>query len=356
MQGVLSLAQIRLAARQESDMERSQSVSDSELNFYVNQSCFELWDLLTKRYGDDYKISPNIYAINTDGQSEFYNLPPDFYKLAGVDLALTPLGLPGQRITIFPFNFSERNDFVIPNMPIAPVVSFGAGVRYRLHENRIWLLPIIQSGILCRLHYHPRFLELADFATINMNGTAVGDTITINGATYTAGTDFNVEGSDFATAQNLAALLNINAATLKILNANAYLNPPGYGGNVVIQIQIFNSSITCSTTGGNMVFGILLPIAPVASQLVLQPRTVVSDTFDAISGWLEYVILDAGIKMLQKEESDASVLLARKQIIQAHIQTMSTNRDSGQPKRVSRTRNSGWGWPRQASGFPGWGY
>ena len=54
-----------------------------------------------------------------------------------------------------------------------------------------------------------------------------------------------------------------------------------------------------------------------------------SDTFDGINGWEEFVIIDAAIKMLQKEESDVSVLLAQKNEIMKRINTMAENRDEG---------------------------
>lgn len=60
-----------------------------------------------------------------------------------------------------------------------------------------------------------------------------------------------------------------------------------------------------------------------------------SDTFDGINGWEEYVIVDAAIKMLQKEESDVSVFLAQKQALLQRINTMAENRDAGHSFRVN---------------------
>jgi len=59
------------------------------------------------------------------------------------------------------------------------------------------------------------------------------------------------------------------------------------------------------------------------------------DVFDDINQFSEYVITDAAIKMLQKEESDVSVLFAQKQALTARIQAMANNRDAEKPDSIS---------------------
>lgn len=74
----------------------------------------------------------------------------------------------------------------------------------------------------------------------------------------------------------------------------------------------------------------------------------------AISGWIEYVIVDAAIKALQKEESDVSVLVLQKQALIERIQTSSMNRDAGQPDTISDVRpGSRWGGGDSGYGFNG---
>jgi hypothetical protein len=63
-----------------------------------------------------------------------------------------------------------------------------------------------------------------------------------------------------------------------------------------------------------------------------------------ISGWLEYVITDAAIKALQKEESDITVLGQQKMMLIKRIEESAMNRDAGAPDRISDTRANGqWG-------------
>lgn len=68
---------------------------------------------------------------------------------------------------------------------------------------------------------------------------------------------------------------------------------------------------------------------PTCPELVLD-----ADTFDGINGWEEYVVVDAAIKMLQKEESDVSVLMAQKQALIKRINDMAENRDMGHSFKV----------------------
>jgi hypothetical protein len=69
---------------------------------------------------------------------------------------------------------------------------------------------------------------------------------------------------------------------------------------------------------------------PLATELVDD-----SDTFDGINGYEEYVIVDAAIKMLLKEESDASALYQMKADLSARITQAAANRNAGEPQSVS---------------------
>lgn len=60
-----------------------------------------------------------------------------------------------------------------------------------------------------------------------------------------------------------------------------------------------------------------------------------SDTFDGVNAWEEYVVLDAAIKCLLKEESDVSALMRLKQAQLERILAAAPNRDAGEPQRVT---------------------
>lgn len=69
---------------------------------------------------------------------------------------------------------------------------------------------------------------------------------------------------------------------------------------------------------------------PVAVKLVAD-----SDEFDDVNQYSEYVVVDAAIKMLQKEESDVQVLFAQKEALRQRIIAMAANRDANEPASVS---------------------
>lgn len=58
-------------------------------------------------------------------------------------------------------------------------------------------------------------------------------------------------------------------------------------------------------------------------------------TVDILNGWEEFIIVDAAMKAMAKEESDVSVLMARKQGLQARLAGEAANRDSGSPTRIN---------------------
>lgn len=65
-----------------------------------------------------------------------------------------------------------------------------------------------------------------------------------------------------------------------------------------------------------------------------------ADLFKAYMGYEEYVILDAAIKCLNKEESDASDLLAQKVLIKDRIESTAANRDAGFSQKISDTTSN----------------
>ena len=60
-----------------------------------------------------------------------------------------------------------------------------------------------------------------------------------------------------------------------------------------------------------------------------------TDTFKDINDYVEYVVVDVAIKMLLKEESDASALQGAKMALKERIEKMAPNRDAEQPESIS---------------------
>lgn len=210
----ITLAELRTQARQRSDMESSDFVSDSELTAYINASIAELQDILIQAYGSDYYVS--TYLFNTASGVESYALPSDFYKVVGVDGKVNS----NTYHNIKRFNFNERNRY---NEPVFWSVIGAPSVRYR------------------------------------------------------------------------------------IVGSNIRLSPPPDG---VTEIRLWYN--------------------PLAAKLVAD-----GDTLNDLNQFSEYIIVDAAIKMLQKEESDVTVLFAQKQALIKRITEVANNRDANEPESVS---------------------
>lgn len=60
-----------------------------------------------------------------------------------------------------------------------------------------------------------------------------------------------------------------------------------------------------------------------------------AETVDGVNGFEEYIVVDSAIKMMQKEESDVSVLLGQKAQLLRRIEEMAANRDVGSPDRIT---------------------
>lgn len=105
----------------------------------------------------------------------------------------------------------------------------------------------------------------------------------------------------------------------------------------------------------NTLFLTPIPAANQTLRMWYVPRAVEltsdTDTVDGVSGWQEYICLDAAIQALRKAELDTSVLLAQKQALIQRIESAAEGRDAGNPQVVCDTQwsdysfpvNSGWG-------------
>lgn len=161
MATTMTLLALRTAIRQRADMVNSTFVSDTELNSYINQSYFELYDLLVTTY-EDYYIAPPL-SIATDGSSQYtlpdgtlYSAAPALYKLTGVDLGLSNSN--NAWVTLEKFDFISRNRFVYPQITSTYPGLFN--LRYRIVGNTLMFIPAPSSGQYFRIWYIPRLTTL----------------------------------------------------------------------------------------------------------------------------------------------------------------------------------------------------
>lgn len=146
---ILTLAEIRTQARQRSDMEFSQFITDEELTSYVNASIAELYDILVSRF-EDYYILDTTETVASGADT--IPLPTGFYKLKGLDFDIGG----GKYETVRPFQFVERNETFDPGFGTYP------RMRYRVLGTYIKLTPPEFAPGNYRVWYIPRFTPLAN--------------------------------------------------------------------------------------------------------------------------------------------------------------------------------------------------
>lgn len=183
--GEMSLGEIRLKAQQRSDMVNSNFVSATEWNSYINQSMFELYDLLITTYEDYFLAPPAYFTTNLGNTQQFYPLPDGltpftdingntliaapFYKLRGVDLAINTAN--NASVTVQKFNFIDRNNYVYPNT--ASTIYGVFNLQYRVMGNQIEFIPAPANNQKITIWYIPRLNQLladTDITTIGYSG------------------------------------------------------------------------------------------------------------------------------------------------------------------------------------------
>lgn len=251
--GQINLGYIRYLATLRADMLNSGFLTLDEWNSNINQSAYELYDILVTKFGDDYFLAPPVSFVTTgsnpyplpDGATTIGgSVPPAIYKLVGVDCGVAVGN--NAWVTLPRFNWIDRNKFIYPQLQANALGVFN--LSYREMGNNLYFIPNPSSGQQIQLWYVPIMTQL-------------------------------LKDTD------------------------------------------------------------MLPFS--------------------ISGWSEYVIVDAAIKAMSKEESDVSSLSAQKAALLMRIETTAANRDVGQPNTISDTRSNtgfydGGGFGGSGSGMGGW--
>jgi hypothetical protein len=140
MYNQVSLADLILRCRQRADMINTQFVTDSEITSYLNESLGELYDLIVQNAGQEFFLrrawieetapanppdaSFNGYMVRDAQDGTYAVLPPDFYRLLGVEAHFGD-GIPW---LMRPYTFTQR----FMNSPRNNSFMKGMDLRYRL--------------------------------------------------------------------------------------------------------------------------------------------------------------------------------------------------------------------------------
>lgn len=132
------------------------------------------------------------------------------------------------------------------------------------------------------------------------------------------GVDISLNSSDYITAKPF----NFNERNR---NSDATW---GSRSATNFRYRLMGSNIKLNPTP-QAVANIRLWYVPTATKLVVD-----ADQYDDLNQYSEYVVVDAAIKMLQKEESDVTVLLNQKMALKRRLEEMANNRDIGSPLAI----------------------
>jgi len=148
MARTFTVSELITLVRERSNTERSNFVTDAELIRYIDQAYTKLYDLIVSKFENYYL---DEYLFTTDGLNQFFNLPPTFYKMVGLDQYQNTSGSGDNALTVRPFNFNERNRY--NNILFA--VTAAAFYRYLIQGSKIKIIPQPSSGVTFKMWFVP---------------------------------------------------------------------------------------------------------------------------------------------------------------------------------------------------------
>jgi hypothetical protein len=240
--------------------------------------------------------SPNY--TNTVGSTA-----AEFYKLLGVDLQYS--SSPSGWVTLRNFNFIQRNRYAYPNSAI----NFNGytNLRYKVQGNGLMFMPVPMAGQLVQVWYAP--------TPTNLQYRLPGDTTLAS------------DTVSFVDTTGLTVGMNISGAGV----------PDGTTISTVGSLSITMSANATSGRASNILS-------------MWDDATLIQ----GVSGWEEYIIVDAALKAQGKQENDTSQLNLDKVELKKRIEAMAEARDIGEAFHVSDVLGANaWG---SLGDDSGWGF
>jgi len=160
--GQINLGYLRYHSKLRADKLLSQFLTDDEWNFNINQSANRLYDLLVRKFGDNYFSAPPL-QFTTNGTAIYplpngqnYNNAPALYKLSGVDVGVDPANQ--QWFTLPRYNFIDRNRY--STLQLAGTVQSIYGLAYIVMGNNLEFIPLPTNAQAIQLRYVPQLTQM----------------------------------------------------------------------------------------------------------------------------------------------------------------------------------------------------
>jgi hypothetical protein len=168
--GQISLGYLRYMSQLKADMINSTFLTTDEWNFGLNQSAYELYDILVTHFGDNYFLAPFLLITLTGNQS--YPIPdgtnypingvnsPALYKLVGLDANVSGAapGINAGWVPVARMNWSDRDRFTtFPGQ--AGALNNIYEMSYRPMGSQIFIFPPNVNQLL-RMSYVPMLPQM----------------------------------------------------------------------------------------------------------------------------------------------------------------------------------------------------
>ena len=288
-----------LEARQRADQEKSTGFTDdAEVLRYLNAGLQAVYDLMVAAYGNDY-FYEEFSASMATGESVFA-LPAGFYKLLGIDYAISA----GQVVALKPYTRFERNRW-----RASPYYTYyGPYYEYRVQGNDIHIIPDATGALALTVLYVPTMPLMRVQTFANTAVTIGADTLTIASHGFRAGQPLRFTPGPEESAALMAPIRADTDYFTLFTDKDTIQLAETKGGAAI--------DLTDQGTGTHHV----------------------DTVFDGINGWEAFATLDAGVQMLNKEESDASAQITEREILRQRLVGMADDRDAAMPARVNDVR------------------
>lgn len=336
-------------------MEENSVVTDDEFNGYITSALTQLYGILIQKFGDGYNYK--FFLFNTQPTTDFNDLPPDFYKLAKVEIQR--FGLPNawwdvRRVELSLIHLYELSYGVTP---------FTAqDVRYLLFQNQIRIVPTFNAPWPVRLTYVPTLVLPQESAQVFVGGVdpvQPGDTLSVSANVAVAGIgtpevftavsgspanpfEFHIDSDPEVTCQNLATV--VNAQFVGFIDATVEMS-----NNLPVMLvsmaqpQIMQGLNVTLVGTGEIQSDVANPVTP----------GLFTNVINGVNGWEEFLVYAACIKALRKQNLDISSFVQDRALILNRIEDEAANRDSGSPLCVADTAGFDEGGP-YGGGLTGW--
>jgi len=178
--GQINLGMMRYQAQLKCDQLNSNFLTLDEWNINLNKSQFELFDILTRKDGENYVLA-SPYTISTtgvknyplpDGSAAFAVngvTPPAVYKLLGIDCGVAVGN--NAWVTLPRYNWIDRNKFIYPQLQANALGVFN--LSYRQMGNSLYFIPNPSAGQFIQVWYVPimtMLLQDADMLSFSISG------------------------------------------------------------------------------------------------------------------------------------------------------------------------------------------